>query len=103
MVWNIAPYVSPVSFEPELLFLTPKLTMFHITSDLGGPFLKNTCFIWTLPGLRCGPRDLCFGGQTLGSCMWDRVLQPGIGPGPPALGAWRVNLWTSREDPSGSL
>ena len=69
MVWNVAPYVSPVSFEPEFLFLTPKLTMFHITPDLGGPFFKNIYFILTLPGLRCGLRDLCFSRQTLGYSM----------------------------------
>ena len=73
--------------------------MFHITPDLGGPFFKNIYFILTLPGLRCGLRDLCFSRQTLGSSMWDLVLQPGLEPGPPAWGAWRVNLWPSRKIP----
>ena len=34
------------------------------------------------------------------SCdMWDLVPQPGIKPGPPALGAKGLNHWTTREVP----
>ena len=34
------------------------------------------------------------------SCsMWDLVPQPGIKPGPPALGAWSLTHWTTREVP----
>ena len=35
------------------------------------------------PGLSCG--------------MWDLVPWPGIKPGSPALGAWSLNHWTTRE------
>ena len=31
--------------------------------------------------------------------MWDLVLQPGIAPGSPALGARSLTHWTSREVP----
>ena len=34
------------------------------------------------------------------SCsMWDLVPQPGMEPGPPALGAQSLSLWTTREVP----
>ena len=33
----------------------------------------------------------------LSCCLWDLVLWPGVKPGSPALGAWRLNHWTSRE------
>ena len=29
--------------------------------------------------------------------MWDLVPRPGIKPGPPALGAWSLSHWTTRE------
>ena len=29
--------------------------------------------------------------------MWDLVPRPGVEPGPPALGAWRLTHWTTRE------
>ena len=32
--------------------------------------------------------------------MWDSFPPPGIEPGPPALGAQRLTLWTTREDPT---
>ena len=31
------------------------------------------------------------------ACMWDLVPRPGIEPGPPALGAWSLTHWTTRE------
>ena len=35
------------------------------------------------------------------SCsMWDLVPWPGIEPGPPALKAWNLSLWTTREVPN---
>ena len=37
-----------------------------------------------VPGLSCSMRDL--------------VPRPGIEPGPPALGAWTLSPWTTRED-----
>ena len=33
------------------------------------------------------------------TCMWDLVPQPGIEPRPPALGAWSLTHWTTREVP----
>ena len=35
--------------------------------------------------------------------MWDLVHQPGIESGPPALGAWSLSHWTTREVPETSL
>ena len=35
------------------------------------------------------------------SCgMWDLLPCPGIEPWPPALGAWNLSHWTTREVPS---
>ena len=33
------------------------------------------------------------------ACMWDLVPQPGIEPGPPALGVRSRTHWTTREVP----
>ena len=33
------------------------------------------------------------------ACMRDLVSRPGIKPGPPALGAWSLTRWTTREVP----
>ena len=39
--------------------------------------------------------------RILFSCgMWDLVPWPGIEPGPPALWAWNLSLWTARESES---
>ena len=45
-----------------------------------------------VPGLSCGSRDLSCG-------IRDLVPWPGIKPGPPALGAWSLNHWTTKEVP----
>ena len=37
--------------------------------------------------------------QTLSCCLWDLVPWPGIKPRPPALGAWHLSHWTTREVP----
>ena len=56
--------------------------------------LKNILFIYLAsPGLSsCPVWDLRCG-------MWDLVPRPGIEPGPPALGAWSLNHWTTRDVP----
>ena len=52
-----------------------------------------SCSMWTLS---CSLRTLSCG-------MWDLVPWPGIEPGPPALGAWNLSHWTTREVPIISL
>ena len=39
----------------------------------------------------------------LSSSMWDLVSWPGIEPGFPALGAWNLSHWTTREVPKRKL
>ena len=39
------------------------------------------------------------GMWSLSCVMWDLGLWPGIEPGPPALGAWSLSDWTTREVP----
>ena len=62
-------------------------------------FFKNFIyvFIW-LPWVH-GIFDLHYSMRTLSCGMWDLVLWPGIEPHPPALGAWSVSHWTTREVP----
>ena len=38
-------------------------------------------------------------GLLVAACMQDLVTQPGIEPGPPALGAWSPTHWATREVP----
>ena len=40
--------------------------------------------------------DTC---RILSYSVWNLVAWPGIEPGPPALGAWSLNHWTTREVP----
>ena len=42
---------------------------------------------------------LAFTALVLSCSTWDLVPQPGIKPGPPALGAKGLNHWTTREVP----
>ena len=42
-------------------------------------------------------------GLFVAACMRDLVPQPGIEPGPPALGAWSLTHWTTREVPCQTL
>ena len=42
-------------------------------------------------------------GSLVAACMWDLVPWLDIKPGPPALGAWSLNHWTTREVPGGLL
>ena len=44
------------------------------------------------PGLSCIMQTLCCD-------TWDLVAWPGIEPRPPALGAWTLSHWTTREVP----
>ena len=75
-------------------------------------FFGKYLFIYLLiylaaPGLSCGMQDLHCHVQDLlvaacgiSSCsMQDLVLWPGLEPRPPALGAWSLSHWTTREVP----
>ena len=57
-------------------------------------FFKLTLFVFlqnfSVPGPSCSMPDLCWG-------MNDLVLWPGLEPEPPALGAWSLNHWKTRE------
>ena len=51
-----------------------------------------------VPGLTCSL--IFFGTCKLFSCsIWDLVPCPGIKPSSPALGAWSLSHWTTREVP----
>ena len=51
-------------------------------------------FILAAPGLHCST------WASLVAACGILVPQPGMEPGPPALGAWSLNHWTTREVPS---
>ena len=53
----------------------------------------------------CSMKDLLVAacGLLVAAGMRDLVPQPGIEPGPPALGARSLNCWTTREVPIGSV
>ena len=76
------------------------IIMFRLTwPELGLlNFFKKYLFIYlAASGLSCG--IFSCGMRTLSCSMWDLVPWPGIEGGPPALGAWRFNHWTTREVP----
>ena len=61
-----------------------------------------------MPGLSCGTQDLRCGMQTslvakcrflAAACLGDLVPRPGMEPRPPALGAWSLTHWATREVP----
>ena len=56
---------------------------------LGDFFLKTFIYL-AVPGLSCGTKIISCG-------MWNLVSWPGIEPGPPALRAWSLSHWTTRE------
>ena len=52
------------------------------------------------PGLRCGMQDIFSCSMRTLSCgTWDLAPWPGIKPRSPALGAWSLSHWTTREVP----
>ena len=53
--------------------------------------------MWDLLVAACG--IFSCGMQTLNCGMWDLVPRPGIEPRSPALGAWSLGHWTTREVP----
>ena len=69
--------------------------------------LKKIYLLFTYlaaPGLSCGMWDLLvvaceFLLWTLICGLWDLVPWSGIEPGPPALGAWSLSHWPTREVP----
>ena len=63
--------------------------------------LKNIfyLFIWLLRVLVAACRLFSCSMQTLSCSMWDLVPRPRIKPRPPALGAWSLSHWTTREVP----
>ena len=57
-------------------------------------------FVWLHRVLVVACRIFSCGMWTLSCGMWDLVPWPGIKPGPPALGAWSLSHWTTREVPA---
>lgn len=74
-----------------------------------GILFKNviSLFVWVpslgrvsgIFDLHCGMQDLSCSVGTLSCGVWGLILRPGIASRPPALGAQRPSLWTSREVP----
>ena len=47
----------------------------------------------------CARSSLRHVRSLVAACMWDLVPGPEIEPGPPALAAWSLTHWTTREVP----
>ena len=62
-----------------------------------------SCIMWYLFLVSTGVifsytmRTLSCSTWSLNCSVWDLVPWPGIEPGPPALGAWSLSPWTTRE------
>ena len=118
--WNNVSTLPRIDFFPFTLSLPASNISFSRSS-----FFLFFVFCFALPfffliylaalALSCGTRvccrmrDLCCGlwglflvaASRIFSCgMWDLVPWLGIEPGPPALGAWSLNHWTTREVPA---
>ena len=74
------------SLENSWVFFKLSLNISASFTNLQRFFKKYLLIYLAAPGLSCS--------------MWDLVPWPGIEPGPPALGAERVNHRTSREVPA---
>ena len=55
---------------------------------------------WDLTSLSQHAGSFSRGMRTLSCDMWDLVPQPGIKPGPPALGTWSLGHWATRDVPT---
>ena len=63
-------------------------------------FLKRYLFIWLHWVLVAACGIFSWSIRALSCRMWGLVLGLGIQPEPPALGAWSVSRWTTREIPN---
>ena len=89
------------------LWISVRLVFFFFLRWFEAIFLM-VLFIWlcwifvaACGTLNCGKQDsFClFGMQTLSCGIWDLVPWTGFKPGSPALQAWSVNHWPTREVP----
>ena len=71
-------------FSPQYLFICLRQVL---VADLWSSIFVVACGIFS-----------CY-MQILSCRMWDLVPWPGIEPKPPALGAWSLSPWTTREVP----
>ena len=58
------------------------------------------CLLLASPGLSYGTQDLHSHMRALSGDVQDLAPRAGIEPRPPALGAWSLSHWTTREVPS---
>ena len=75
---------SKVSLGPSCFFILGFLLLYS--------FVRQHIFIFKIFIYLAAP-------VLVAACMRDLVPQPGLGPGPPALGAQSLNHWTTREVP----
>ena len=91
-------FITIFNHQKSKIVLTFKIwTLLSLASFIFIFFIFIDLFIW-----------LCWAAHRLLSCstralscsMQDLVPRAGVEPGPPALGAWSLNHWTTREVPS---
>lgn len=90
-----SPSVHPLASSPELFPpVTQNFPLNPLTSLSGHSFLF--CFVLIIylavPDFHCDMQKLIFG-------MWDLFPWLGMEPKSPALGAWILSYWTTREVP----
>ena len=99
---------SPALAGRFLTLLAPLILPYYGPNFGAGLFFFLTIYLVVL-GLSCGTQDfpslwqhiesLNCGSRTLSCGMWALVPWPGIEPWPPALGAWSLSHWTTKEVP----
>ena len=72
----------------------------HLRNVLTRHFSFQYMLIWLCWVLVAACRVFSWGMWALSCSMWDLVPWPGIKLGTPALGAWSLSHWTSREVPA---
>ena len=104
-----------VLFRPSIDWMSPTPTakgnqLYSESTDLNAFFFFFSIYLFRLHQVlvaargifSCGMRDLLVvdADFLVAACMRDLVPQPEIEPGPPALGAWSLTHWTTREVPN---
>ena len=102
-------HLSPSAFLVVWCIRPGDMREMVVGGGTGGICFNNIClFTWLnwvsaavhgAFGFRCTSGFFNHGIRTLGCGMWDLIPLPGMGLGPPALGARSLSHWTTRDAP----
>ena len=85
-----------------LIVLLPPFFEYFINTQILN-YLFVYLFIWLYQVLVTARKIFSCGLWILNYSMWNLVSLTGVEPWPPALGAWSLSHWTSREVPVASI